>query len=271
MIGIGFVKCVHVWTLRWPLERGKYIPFRMLPLMRKLGAVPVRMEFEPGVVLLLDPQDYIQRLMVIERGWQVELFQSIQDGLKDGSVFMDVGANIGYDSIRASRRVGKTGLVIAFEPSPVALRQFRANLEASRVGNVIVQPVACTDREQTLTLYEGGMSELASLSRRNAGGGDHVDTFTVQGRPIDNVVRDLKLERIDVIKIDVEGAEAAVLKGAMQTLSRFHPRLIVEIIPEKLAEMGAKPEDVLSLIKEAGYGDSRQIDDTDWEWIYKRP
>ena len=77
VIGVGFVRSAHFWSLRWPIERGRHVLFRLIPLMTKLGAVPVRLEFEPGVVLFLDPLDYIQRLIVIEKGWQPEVLQEI--------------------------------------------------------------------------------------------------------------------------------------------------------------------------------------------------
>jgi hypothetical protein len=74
---------------------------------------------------------------------------------------------------------------------------------------------------------------------------------------------------VDAIKIDVEGAELQVLHGAAKTLKRFHPRIVVEIVPSQLASFQSMPEDVASFIKSTGYtiGVPLSAGATDWEWI----
>ena len=94
-------------------------------------------------------------------------------------------------------------------------------------------------------------------------------SYTVRGRPIDAVVRELGLNRLDVIKVDVEGAEVLVIRGARETLRRFHPKLVMEVIPHNLAAMNTTVEDLTSLMTELGYGAGRQVDDTDWEWTVR--
>jgi hypothetical protein len=90
----------------------------------------------------------------------------------------------------------------------------------------------------------------------------------VQGRPIDDVVRELGLTRVDAIKIDVEGAEVIVLRGALNTLQRFHPKLAVEVVPRQLASFQTTADDLRALLKNAGYNLSRPLnpEEADWEW-----
>jgi transcription antitermination factor NusA-like protein len=88
----------------------------------------------------------------------------------------------------------------------------------------------------------------------------------VRGRRIDDVVGELGLKRVDVVKIDVEGAEYNVLRGARATLTRFHPKIVLEVSPQELANMNTKVEDLVSLIREMGYNASKQVDQFDWEW-----
>ncbi len=94
-------------------------------------------------------------------------------------------------------------------------------------------------------------------------------SYTVKGRPIDNVVRELGLNRLDVMKVDVEGAEYLVLRGARETLLRFHPKLVMEVEPFQLVNMKTSVEDLVSLLKDLGYGPGKQVDATDWEWTIK--
>ena len=188
---------------------------------------PTRVEVERGVNLLLDPRDYLGRAVLTDGVWEPEVWRSISDGLSAGAVFLDIGAHIGYDSLKASVAVGEGGKVISFEPNPRTLEQLRANIVASHAVNVIVEPIACTDSEQMLTLYDStseGNSGASSLALTNA---DQLrrgilPSYAVRGRPVDHVVSELHLQRVDVIKVDVEGAEYLVLRGLRETLQRFH-------------------------------------------------
>jgi Methyltransferase FkbM domain len=197
----------------FPIVRANRVIRQLEPFLSRIGVLqPVRIEVDPGVSLLLDPAENVARTILISRqgNWEPEAWAAISSGLEEGAVFVDVGAHLGYDSLKAARLVGEKGRVIAFEPSPNTLMLLRSNIEASEARNIIVQPVASTDSEQTLTLFDS----------------------TLRGRPIDDVVSELGLTRVDVLKADVEGAELMVLRGAAQTLRRFHPKLILEVVPD---------------------------------------
>ena len=249
--------------------------FGRRPSFEKFGAFkPVRVEVERGVSLRLDPTDFVAREILTQNVWQPEVWQSISDGLSAGSVFLDVGAHIGYDTLKASVKVGPSGKVVSFEPNPSTLKELHANIAASHAINVTVEPIACTDKDQALTLYDStseGNSGASSLSLANADEARKgtLPSYTVKGRPLDEVVRELGLSRLDVIKVDVEGAEYLVLRGARETLQRFHPKLVMEVVPLQLANMNATVEQLHALLKELGYGRGKQLDDTDWEWTVK--
>jgi FkbM family methyltransferase len=270
--------------------RGRFIPQRLflramgvwdkatgqtLPSLEKTRALkPIRVEVERGVNLLLDPGDLVARTLLATGAWQPEVWQSISAGLSAGAVFLDVGAHIGYDTLKASVTVGEGGKAIAFEPNPRTLEQLRANIVASHAANVIVEPIACSDSEQMLTLYDAtaeGNSGGSSLSLANADQlqKGNLPSYAVRGRPIDHVVAELGLQRVDVVKVDVEGAEYLVLRGLQETLRRFHPKVVMELVPDQLANMHATVEDIVSLMTELGYGPRRQVDETDWEWTAK--
>ncbi len=258
----------------WPVQRQRWEIEKLARVMCRLGILgPARVEVEPGVSFLLDPRDLVMVTILRTGSWQPEIWDSISSSLSEGGVFLDVGAHIGSFSLRAAIKVGKTGHVLAFEPNPETLRLLRDNVAASHAENVIVEPIACTDREQMLTLYAGpsfntGMSSLASENVPLEG---PPRSYTVRGRMIDDVVRELKLTRVDAIKIDVEGAEAYVLRGAVNTLKQFHPKVVVEVVPSQLAAMNSTPDEVIAALKEAGYNHSRPLNTpvTDWEWTVR--
>jgi len=266
------------WYERWPRDSGKAAIRSIEPALLKAGILrPVRLQIEPGVSFLLDPRDFVPLTILRTGEWQPEVWDSLSPSLSEGRVFLDVGAHIGYFSLKAAARVGKTGRVLAFEPNPETLRLLRDNVDASHARNVVVEPIACTDREQTLTLFAAPIENTgaSSLARANADVaiGETPRAFTVRGRPIDDVVRELNLTRVDVVKIDVEGAEGYVLRGAVDTLKRFHPKVIMEMDPDHLANMQTTVEDLVSIMKTAGYNRSKPLGplQTDWEWILLDP
>ena len=260
------------WVDNWPIYSQKWAINDLVPIMCRYGLLkPVRVEVEPHVSFLLDPRDLVPVTILRTGEWQPEIWRAMAPELTEGSVFLDVGAHIGYFSLKGAVAVGKSGRVLAFEPNPETVALLRDNVAASSAKNVTVEPIACTDHDQMLTLYAAGIinTGMSSLARNNANVTiEGPKAYTVRGRPIDDVVRELNLNRVDAIKVDVEGAELLVLKGTIETLKRFHPKLVVELVPEQLASFKATPEDVRTLIREAGYTHDKPLNSppTDWEF-----
>jgi FkbM family methyltransferase len=232
---------------------------------------PVRMQVEPGVSMNLDPRDLVSASILRSHSWQPEVWDSLNSRLAPGAVLIDVGAHIGIFSLKGAARVGPTGRVISFEPNPETLVELRSNVAASHADQIVtVEPIACSDKDQQLTLYAAHVwnTGASSLSKENAGAFDEAPkAYPVRARPIDDVVAELGLKRVDAIKIDVEGAEVSVLRGALKTLQKFHPKVVIEIDERQLAAFATKPEDVVALFHQVGYRNSRRVDDTDWEWF----
>ena len=228
------------------------------------------MQVDEGVSLNLDPRDLVSVSILRSHEWQSGVWTALSSRLAPGAVLIDVGAHIGYFTMKGAAKVGPTGRVLSFEPNPETLEQLRSNVIASHVERIVtVAPVAASDRDQQLTLYaaHGVNTGASSLSKENAGAFDEKPQgYSVRARPIDDVVAELGLTRVDAIKIDVEGAEVSVLRGAVKTLTKFHPKLVIEVDERQLAGFGTKPSDIENLLKEAGYNHSRQVDDNDFEW-----
>jgi FkbM family methyltransferase len=172
-----------------------------------------------------------------------------------GGTFVDVGAHIGIYSLRAARVVGSKGHVIAVEPNPETVQTLRDNIKASG-ANVNVQPVACSDSETQLDLFAAARANTGetSLSRKNAQQSGHVSAvYHVRARPLDSILQEVGVSRVDVIKIDVEGAEALVLKGAKETLARYNPIVVVEVVERQLRSMGTSATELREFLRSQGY------------------
>ena len=145
--------------------------------------------------------------------------------IPEGGVFLDVGANIGRYTITLAKKVGPGGRVIAFEPCSNSYSALRKNIDLNNLGNVITLPLALWNEEGYHHMYVKANAGSNSLVEDNGAiGKEKVRTITLDG-----LLKELIFTRIDLIKIDVEGAEREVLEGMKKTLQHFKPSLIIEV------------------------------------------
>jgi FkbM family methyltransferase len=227
------------------------------------------MQVEPGIKMQLDPYDLVSATILQTGKWEPESVRAVADHLPKNGTFVDVGAHIGYYSLKAAGMVRPNGHVLAIEPNPQTLPKLRGNIQASDASSVSVWPVACAGSESTLQFYAAPRSNTgeSSLSKENASQDGPPTATSVRARPLDAIVKEAKLDRVDVIKIDVEGAEFEVLKGSAQTLADFHPVLIVELVPSQLKSMGTSVDAVTQFLTSRGYTASRHVDLTNVEFV----
>ncbi|MCW5979826.1 MAG: FkbM family methyltransferase [Bryobacteraceae bacterium] len=142
--------------------------------------------------------------------------------LRRGDVVLDCGANVGVYARKALDSGAK--LVVAIEPAPETLESLRRNLEREIAdGRVIVYPKGVWDKEEELTLYQDPKNTAAASFLHEAEGAKAIEKIPLT--TIDKLVEELKLEQVDFIKMDIEGAEPRAVAGARETLQRFRPRM----------------------------------------------
>ncbi len=191
--------------------------------------------------------------VIYETGcWEPELSELLKRHLPTDGTFIDIGANIGYHSLFAVTVVGKEGMVMAFEPLPRLQDQFRRSIEVNSFRNILIEPVALSDTfgDATLSLVEEniGASSIKDVAKERAVGG----SVSVQVTTLDSYLD--KFDRVDVIKIDIEGAEYEALSGAEALLRKFKPVVILEFSPQiyEKDRLG-KTLDFYRYIKDMGY------------------
>ena len=164
--------------------------------------------------------------------------------LKPGDVVFDLGAYSSLTSIAFAKAVGPTGRVLALEPDPMNFKASQYNVESNRrfngLDNITLIPAAVADQPGVLKLSsEGAMgSPLTSIVGKHRGTVVDVECVTLA-----DLVRSHGIERVDFIKIDIEGSELLVLLGAGEFLARHRPRLIIEphYIDGKITSEAIKP------------------------------
>lgn len=182
---------------------------------------------------------------------EMPIQEAIGEHVRPGSVFYDIGANAGFFSIIAARLTGPRGKVVAFEPVPANAAAIRRNAALNRLNNVVVVEAAVSDSEGTAELrldpHPGGAVLAASSTRQ---GGERI---TVPLVTIDGLVERREAPEPTVIKVDVEGAEAAVLAGLARTAQRLKPVLICEFDDSRPELVEPKVEAATAMIQSWGY------------------
>lgn len=212
----------------------------------------------------------------IER-YEPEVRFALQDYLRPGSTFIDCGANIGCWSVMASGLVGKEGRVISIEANPVTLQLLQKNLDANGLPKAVHGALTSTSGDLQLYVPKSGFDIFSTIRPGGIVEDDDSVSITVAGMTLDSVVESSHLDRVDLIKIDVEGAEMDVLRSAIQTLKKFRPTVVLEYGTVTWPVFGSKPEDLRSFAESLGYQCQvydlpgrrlRDVKATDWESTY---
>ena len=175
--------------------------------------------------------------------------------IKPDMCFVDVGANAGIFTIMAARLAGERGMVHAFEPSPRDRDRMVANIAVNGLTNVTVHGEALGRAQSKAVLAVSGAERPG---HNTIGGFMYADDATassveVEVTTLDEVAATSKLTRLDVMKIDVEGYETAVLQGGRATVERFRPVMLVEAQDESLRQAGTSAPELLDLVRGFGY------------------
>ncbi len=251
---------------------GLYLPFetgkrtlirRYAPRLCEaaIGARPVRVR-RAGLDFELDLSDEIQQWIFLTGWWEKADLKAAIANLGEGQIVMDIGANIGFFSLHASRAVGPTGSVLAFEPNSRICSRLRRNLEINRLTNVLVEGIALSDHggDARFFLRQTGSSGHATLFEACLGaandersGTKALEKIQVPLCTLDSYCEENSINRIDYIKLDVEGAEPFVLLGGQETLRSCRPSMLIECNRHTLHSAGWQVQRFLELIWELGY------------------
>ncbi len=218
---------IRLYLSRFPLRNGKGRIYQTWQKVLLPAERWVTMTVRQGFQLRLDLQDPAQRQIYFfgeyDERHEIRLLQQV---LRPGDCFWDVGANIGFYTLTAARVVGPTGRVVAFEPAAHAWQALHTNVILNPSKSIHLVRLAISDRSGQATLHrhaayaDGG----ASLVARD---GYHLETEVVTTLPLDDYLAQTGGPPPTFLKIDVEGHEAGVLAGAQKLLAGTEPPLIL--------------------------------------------
>jgi FkbM family methyltransferase len=179
--------------------------------------------------------------------YEIDATATVLSLLRRGDCFIDVGANLGFLTLTASRVVGPEGKVLAFEPNKAVADRLSHTLFANRINNVFVHKYALGDEEGEATLDSSAHSGTGSL-RHNGTSGTKVDVLCG-----DSFISELPEDAWVLVKLDVEGYELRVLKGFQSLIKRPKTGFLVEVTDKWLRTTGGSADELFDLMLGNGF------------------
>lgn len=228
--------------------------YRSKTVMHPKWCTPIDWEAHielPTGAVMAAPFGEIQGMsLILDSCWEPEVTERLLATLKPGDVFLDVGANMGYYTLLASRLVGESGLVVAFEPSPKNLQKLASNVAANNLTNVAIVSMALSDQADIARLwsapyYNTGVCSLSEDSAASKSAFHWVPTTRLDEL---GCVANLA-PRARLLKLDAEGVEMHVLRGAVNFLRECRQlELVCELSPQWCSS-----SDLISFLADLGY------------------
>jgi FkbM family methyltransferase len=185
--------------------------------------------------------------------YETELFEKM---VQDGMVVVDIGANIGYYTLIAAKLVGKKGRIYAFEPEASSYELLCKNIQANGYTNIVPIEKAVSKTTGKTKLYvDRALTDISSFGKDNVlPYSKNADCLEVETITLDDFFeRAVGDDRIDFMKIDVEGAEELVVDGADRILRNNRLKILIEFVPRQLRNVGAEPPELLYKLQNYGF------------------
>jgi FkbM family methyltransferase len=203
--------------------------------------------------------DVIGRDIYVQGMFEKAECKFVTNFLKQGMIFFDIGANLGQYTLLGAKRVGSNGRVHSFEPSSRMFSELNFNVSLNGLSNVCnLNNVAVSDKEgiSKLSKYEAGGEVYGSLGNQNWAewgksiiGQEEVKTITLNG-----YIKKYNISHVDLVKIDIEGAELLALRGANQLLNRPDaPTIVLEMADITTDGFGYKALEIWDYLESFGY------------------
>jgi FkbM family methyltransferase len=237
----------------------RWVQVIVMAVRRLTGRGPTTQVTRQGVRWELDLREGIDFSIWLLGSFEPETVRCYQRLIQPGHVVLDIGANIGAHTPHLAAGVGPSGRVLAFEPTDYAFAKLTRNvaLNPELAGRIQCLQLLLGDTDDpdapTASLY-------SSWPLKDESGTHHLHqgrlmtTTAARAVTLDTALAGVGLERLDCIKLDIDGAETAMLRGSRAMLTRWHPVIVMELAPYVLEEKGTSLAELIGLLRDYGYG-----------------
>lgn len=227
--------------------------------------------YRGSIVLHLDLDDWIQQQLYFLGDYEKPEIDYLYSVLKSGDTFIDVGGNIGLFSFNASRIIGNSGKVYAFEAFKPNYEKFSQHLTLNNFKNVTLEHLAVAEKEGYIEiLYNENYGNVGMASSYLK---DFTAKETVKSISLDDYIKNQAVTNITLIKIDIEGGEFSALQGMQEILTHCKPKIIIEINNIALKSSNHSEDELIQLLLEKGYSQTKVLSRNEssynavFEWI----
>lgn len=197
----------------------------------------------------LDKNNYLDQCIIREGYFEKDSTNATLHLVKKGDVVFDIGANIGYYSVLLAKLVGPMGRVFSFEPTNYFCQVLKINIEANNSNNVEILNLGLSDKEQDIEIHIDG----PSATLHDSVTAPNTNSEIIKLVSLDDFIKQLGLERLDFIKIDIDGHEPFFFLGAGKTLENFDPIILMEISHLHYLRAGFTAWDFYDFLKSKNY------------------
>ena len=241
----------------WSLGIGLDSPELLIRIRRKAWSRarhPFTISWLDGLRVRVSTLDETLRCLFVTGYYEPNEFMLVGKILKPGMTFIDVGANLGLYTLFAAKKVGSEGVVLALEPSSREFQKLRANVELNKLSNVRLLQGGASDSASEGELLVA-VEEYAGLNTLGAFGYDIAShrKEVVRLERLDDIVLREGLKQVDLLKMDIEGAEWFALQGAVETLQKFRPILFLEVSDRMLKHQDCSSSQIWEFLVGLGY------------------
>ena len=258
-----FGSLLRVVLRLYPFERGKFriLSNIFLPLLAPKPGSSFVTNLRYGLRMKIDPSEFLQAHLYLFGSYELPTIRHIRSFLTPGAVCADVGAQMGYLSLAMATCAGRKTIVHAFEPEDINAARFSENMTLNKIQNVQLHREAVSNVEGMLQLF---LSKTANAGTHSTLYNERTvtqESIQIPATTLDAFARHHDLQRLDLIKVDVEGAEFEVLQGADNVLRIYRPRVILELCDRLQIERGLSSRQIKEFMLERNYSAYTIADD----------
>jgi len=255
MLSILYRFISYVIRHTWDLINPRAIAWRYMK--RRYPNKAIITKLGRNLKVRIYPHDVIGKYIYVNGFFEKAECKFVMKFLKPGMLFFDIGANLGQYTLLAAKRVGTEGQVHSFEPCNRMFAEMEFNVKLNELSNIcVLNKTALSNKVGTakLSRYEAGSEVYGSLGAQYQSDTPIIDHEVVKTTTLDTYVEEKGIDRIDLIKMDIEGAELLALQGSEHTLSKsIAPAIVLEMADFNTVGFGYQAIEIWDYLEMLGY------------------
>lgn len=247
------VRLIHFLVQYFPEVKGKnYLLLRFGDALNKEWPTHIVYRSPQDLILELNLKILGHRELFFLGKYEADLTWIIDNFLGDGDIVIEAGTDVGIHTVFMAKKVGPQGSIQGFDPLASAIADTQQQLKLNSLNNVILNQLALGEQEGQATIYSFPDLPRAHSSLKDLGESQSL-AQDCSVTTIDKYVLDKSINQLKLIKLDIEGSEMPALRGAIDSISKMHPLIVVESNYDTSKAFGYHPKDIKDWFENLSY------------------